>query len=90
MNETKPGPIVVPPPYQSSVDLMAQKTQLPVEKVAENNNLATATLIIGIIGFMLSLFFIGGIFGVVAVVLGIRALRQGQARLSYLRPIKVA
>ncbi len=80
MNETKPGPIVVPPPYQSSVDLMAQKTQLPVEKVAENNNLATATLIIGIIGFMLSLFFIGGIFGVVAVVLGIRALRQGQAR----------
>ena len=49
---------------------------------APRNGLGTAALVLGIIGFLLSIIVLGGLLGIVAVVLGFVALgrvRRGEA-----------
>jgi hypothetical protein len=49
---------------------------------APRNGLGTAALVLGIVGFLLSIVVLGGLLGIVAVILGIVALgrvRRGEA-----------
>lgn len=48
--------------------------------VPQSNSLAIASLVIGIVALLTALFFIGGVLGVAAVVLGIIALRKRAAK----------
>jgi hypothetical protein len=54
----------------------------PAPPTQPRNGLGTAALVLGIIGLLTSILFFGGVFGLIAIVLGIVALgrvRRGEA-----------
>ncbi|MFD9792020.1 DUF4190 domain-containing protein [Streptomyces sp. NPDC059070] len=55
-----------------------QGIQMPPQRTASANGLARVARVLGIVGLSTSVFFIGGLIGVIGLVLGLIALATGR------------
>ncbi|WP_405977900.1 DUF4190 domain-containing protein [Streptomyces sp. NBC_00158] len=55
-----------------------QGTETPPQHTAHRNGLALAAMVLGVIGWITSIVFIGGLLGVIGLILGVAALRKAK------------